>query len=533
MVPAAKSLLATPEMHNHRRFRTAAEILWVAVVLLLSLHFGKERIASRHLPHGDEGSWMSVAAELSRGNGFTTRWLEHGFLKPYDLPRPDDYRYPGLSLLLAASFSVFGTSYTVGLWTVFLTLIAFGLAFYAVARRTWGVRVASASLPIVCFSLLQLMYLTEVYTEGLFGLGLTLIVLVSTLYRPEAKPWWPLTGAGIGLLYLVRPNAVLIAAAFALYGAFMLWKRRAGWREVATGAAAMLLVMLPWIIRTWAVFGNPFHLAGSAGLLRVTPDDPATYTIADFTRIYGIFYFIKATVASIPDFFRILHEQEHGLELLPLLFCAIGIFRRGRFFNGMIVTGFALSLFASFYTSNQGNWAGVRYFAPFLPFVYAFGISRIFRLLDYGAQRLPPFPKSVVSLAATPLCVGILLAPVYHPHRYYERYYAQMPRYDKDFSRYYGTLATQLNGRQYYYAGSLAQINFASGFNCVGMQYFFDQTEMRKAQKKFDPALLALTPAEFEDPYFTGLMDTLAQDGYTLVPLWMPDSFAVFVTITK
>jgi hypothetical protein len=151
---------------RRRRYQGAAEVLWIALLLLLTLHFVALRINSRYLPHGDQGSWMSVAAELSKGNGFSTRWLEHAFLKPYALPRPDDYRYPGLVVLLAAAFKLSGTNYPVALWTVAALFIAFGLAFYLVVRRTWGVRVACAALPLVYFSLLQLMYATEVYSTS-------------------------------------------------------------------------------------------------------------------------------------------------------------------------------------------------------------------------------------------------------------------------------------------------------------------------------------------------------------------------------
>jgi hypothetical protein len=505
-----------------------AEVVFVLLCALLAWHFVSERSAAKALPAGDEGSWMSVAAELSKGNGFTTRWLEHAFLTPYTLPRPDDYRYPGLTCLLAVAFRLAGTSYATALGLVGVLLLLFGIAVYLVVRRAFGRRTACATLPLVYFSLLQLMYGAEVYTEGLFGIGIAIVLLVSCYSTPRSFIWWPLTGISIGLLYLIRPNAVLFAAAFFLYAAWLLFRRRTLWRPVAAGIGAMAAVMLPWLLRSWLLFGNPFHLAGSAGLLRTTEQEPLTYGLADFARLHGVFYFVKATVSNASAFFSLLHEQEHGLELVPLLFCAAAVLSRRAFFNGMAATAFLFSLFASFYTSAMGNWAGVRYFSPFLPFVYAYGISWIFRLIDRIRVPLPQVVSRATSLV---LVTGIVVSPIVYPHRYYERFYAAAPHTDRSYSAYYSALHKQLEGHPFYYAGKLAQINFATGLNCVGMQFFFNGKELSRAQRTFHPRLMALTPEEFRAPYFAGLMNALKEDGCTLTPEFMPDSFAVFVDI--
>jgi hypothetical protein len=294
----------------------------------------------------------------------------------------------------------------------------------------------------------------------------------------------------------------------------------------------MVAVMLPWMLRSWIIFGNPFHLAGSAGLLRVHSSDPCTYSILDFSRIYGPFYFIKAIVVNISTYFSLLHEQEHGLELVPLLFCTAGILGRKPFFNGMIATGFIMTFLACAYTSAGHNWAGNRYFSPLIPFVYAYGISRIFRFLDCAVSRWKHLPGIPVSIATTGLVAGALFLPVFYPHRYYERFYAKTPPCSRDYSAYYAALKTGLSGHQFYFAGSLAQINFATGFNCVGMQYLFDEKEIRRARKTFHPRLLSLTPGEYADPYFIRLMNALKEEGCELTESRV-DSFAVLVNIKE
>jgi hypothetical protein len=518
---------------SYRRFLPLAEALWFLLLMLLSLHCIEERIDTRAIPHGDEGSWMSIAAECSKGNGFTTRWLEFAFLKPFELPRPDDYRYPALTLLLALAFKLFGVSYTVGLWCVAALFMVFGLSVYLVVRRRFGIRTACAVLPLVYLSLLQIMYASEVYSEGLFGIGLALVLAISVRYTPGKPTWWYLTGATTGILYLVRPNAILFAVALAAYAAWMLIKKRVPWRTVAVAFTIMLLIMLPWLIRSWIFFGNPFHLADAGGLLRAGTSQPGTYSLGEFIRLYGGFYFIRETALNAFWFFRILHEQEHGLEIIPLIFCLVGIIRKAPFFNGFAATGFLLSLCACFYTSIKGHWAGVRYFSSFLPFAYAYGISQIFFWSDRAIARLPTQWNRLAKIAFVPVVIGMLVAPVYYPHRYYERYYAKAPKANRNYTAYYAELGKRLEGKQHYYAGSLAQINFPTGLNCVGIQHRFDETDLRRAQKKFNPALLALTPVEIQRPFYIRLMDALKADGYTLRTFAMPDSFALFVTINK
>jgi hypothetical protein len=518
---------------RYRRCIPAAETLWFLLLLLLSLHFIEQRIDTRVIPHGDEGSWMSVAAEFSKGNGFTTRWLEFGFLKPYELPRPDDYRYPGLTLLLGFAFKLFGAGYSVALWCVALLFMIFGLTFYFVVRRRFGVRTACATLPLVYLSLLQIMYASEVYSEGLFGIGLALVLAVSVRCSPDKPIWWYLTGATTGILYLIRPNAILLSVALVAYAAWMIYKKRIPWRTAAAAFSVMLIIMLPWLIRSWIFFGNPFHLADAGGLLRAGGSQPGAYSLGDFVQRYGGLYFIKETALNVCSFFRILHEQEHGLEVIPLLFCLAGMARKAHFFNGFAAIGFLLSLCACFYTSLAGSWAGVRYFSPFLPFVYAYGISQIFYLSDRIVARLPPRWNRLVMIVLLPAIIGMLVAPVYYPHRYYERYYATAPEGNRDFTAYYTELGRQLGEKRNYYAGSLAQINFPTGFNCIGIQHRFDETDLRRAQKKFNPALFALTPTEMKAPYFMRLMNVLGADGYTLRTVAMPDSFALFVTLAR
>ena len=281
-----------------------AEILFVITILCVSFHFLQIRINSRVIPYGDEGSWMSVGAELSRGNGFTTRWLEHPFLTPYAVPRPDDYRYPAFSLLLAQSFRLFGITYKVALWATAVTFILFCISVYIVVRYKYGIRTAAVTLALTAFSLLQIEYASQVYCESLFGLVVTWIIYFSMRFDVRKRRWWITNGILTGILYLVRPNGILLI--FALIAYYLIIRKQ---KSISVSLPALSLgisvaIISPWLLRNYMFFGNPFHLAGSAGLLRATGDDPITFTFSQFLKLHGVLFFAKAVFTGILNFFQ-------------------------------------------------------------------------------------------------------------------------------------------------------------------------------------------------------------------------------------
>jgi 4-amino-4-deoxy-L-arabinose transferase-like glycosyltransferase len=322
------------------------QFLFIAIVLGISFHFLSERIERRPFPLGDEGSWLSVAAEASRGHGFTTRWLEHPFLSPYSLPRPDDYRYPGLVTCLAVGFKLFGISYDSALAVVCFIFLIYALMVYLVSKKFFGIRVACLTMACTVFSLLQLYWNSIVYTEGLFGIVVALLLLVSA-YIPEHKRlFWILAGAGIGALYLVRPNGILFGCGFLWLFLRSFGKKGKTTGNVLLGLVVMGLIMGPWLARNFIFWGNPFHIAGSAGLLRVSADEPLTYSVFDFLKIHGALYPFKAVCIGCWHFIVTLHFFEHGLEIIPLAFCALGLFLRVPGYNSFVVAALLVS-FAS------------------------------------------------------------------------------------------------------------------------------------------------------------------------------------------
>jgi hypothetical protein len=495
------------------------------VCLLAALHFLALRIRAAALPQGDEGSWLAVAAELSRGHGFTTRWLEYHFLKPYTLPRPDDFRFPGLTGLLALVFQFTGVSWRAAQWTVAWVFLIFCAASWLAVRRAFGVFTGLAVCALTCCSLLQLHWNSQVYTEGLFGVVLSLLVLAA-LTGDSARPsWWLRLGLCAGALYLVRPNGLLFAGGF-------LWLAARGcpgsagksapgaarWTRPLLGLAAMAAAMAPWLMRTWIRFGNPLHVAGSAGMLRNTRVEPSTYGLADYLHAYGPLFPLRRVAVGSWEFLRALNHFEHGLEAIPLALALVALFRRRVFFHPFVACGFALSFLAFAYTS-YNSWAGVRYAAPLLPFVYAYGLSQLPEwwaavLRGSAAARTS---RRVRSLSVTLGAAAILLlpAPTLFPHRHYERRLVPA-RAEASLSDHIRRLQAAVPPGGRYYAASLGGINFLSDRDCVGLQELNDSTWFERSQAALHPRWVALARREDGDSALAAALDRMRAGGYTL-----------------
>jgi hypothetical protein len=516
------------------RLRHFAEATAVALLLILQFHFLSERISHRNLPSGDEGSWMSVAAQLCRGEGFTTRWLEHPFLTPYAIPRPDDYRFPGLTLILALTFTFFGISYLTALGTVAAIAMLWTMAVFLVCRACFGTATALLTMMIMIFSLLQLEWNTLVYTEGLFGLVFALLVACSMKADFQKLRWWMVVGAVTGVLYLVRPNAILFLFGLAPLAFCQRTGPRLPWKAVTASVAAFLVVALPWLLRNAVCFGNPFHFAGSGGMLRLSSNDPLTYSVFDFVRQYGVFQPIGAFLEGFVSFFTDLHFFEHGLEIIPFALVCVALGRRQCFYNGFIAGGIGLTFLFCCYQEHLA-WGGIRYFSSIIPFVYAYGIHELVSLsnsLTVRIAKIAPPMRIVSSITGFVLCAVILLFPVFYPHKFYERKYSVAMESRFPAADYGAKLSAFLPKNGSYLSFAMAQLNFQWRYNCVGVQEFFDSTDVPRAMQTFSPTLAVLSRDELVTPRIKGIFCALQANGYETAAKDSLDD-VMFLTISR
>jgi hypothetical protein len=279
-------------------------------------------------------------------------------------------------------------------------------------------------------------------------------------------------------------------------------------------------VALPWLIRNAALFGNPFHFAGSGGMLRLSTTDPLTYSVLDFMRHYGVVQPIGAFFEGFVSFFTDLHFFEHGLEIVPLALACVALGRGRRFYNSFIAGGIGLTFLICCYQEHL-SWGGIRYFSPIIPFVYAYGVHEIVTLFNHSIKGrvagIAPALRFPLHVFGFILCAAIALFPVAYPHRFYERKYSVAMQSHFPLADYAAKLSSRLPQNGSYLSFSMAQLNFQWRYDCVGVQEFFDSTEVPRAMRTFRPTLAVFTRNELAMPRIKGIFRALQTNDYAVV----------------
>lgn len=190
-------------------------------------------------PLSDALHYHGIAEALADGRGFS-----HVF--PFSTEHATAWRPPLYPMLLAGVYVVTGPIVFVGqllgclVGTAVVVLGTF-LASQLPGRFTGAIAgVLLAVYPPLLAS--DVTILTE---------SLSLFLLVCTVLLVERHR---MLGAGVctGLLMLTRPSAQALAAVF---GAWVLC--HLGWRKAIAFVSIALLIVTPWVLRNWFVFGRP------------------------------------------------------------------------------------------------------------------------------------------------------------------------------------------------------------------------------------------------------------------------------------
>jgi 4-amino-4-deoxy-L-arabinose transferase-like glycosyltransferase len=169
-----------------------------------------------------------------------------------DGAHPTAFRSPGQTLLLAAAYSLDRGFAGIRVWQSLLWGVAVWLAFRVARELGASERAGLWTAAGVAF------YPVYIYATGtLFPMTLFTVALLAgtlgllRLYNGAGWRAVPLAGVGLGvgaltITYLLP--AVLLAP-------FWLGRRR--WREALAAVGLALVIVAPWPLRNWAVFGAP------------------------------------------------------------------------------------------------------------------------------------------------------------------------------------------------------------------------------------------------------------------------------------
>jgi Dolichyl-phosphate-mannose-protein mannosyltransferase len=152
-------------------------------------------------------------------------------------------------------------------WTPILaTQIALGLLtalmVYFLARRLAGPVAGLIGLAIAAANPWTPPFDAAMLTETLATFLSTATVTVIVFGAARPRRWWPVAGGLVALSTLLRPDGLMLAAAFAppFFVARAAWREKALWAGVAL--AGFMLVFAPWPIRNVARFGQAHPFGG-------------------------------------------------------------------------------------------------------------------------------------------------------------------------------------------------------------------------------------------------------------------------------
>jgi hypothetical protein len=238
--------------------------LWLLALFVLAFALRAYAVARYPtVPIADAAHYQQLATDLAKGKGFVYPETDN----------PTAFRPVGYPAFVAAIYVVFGPEPQAAYWFHALLGALNVLLVALLGRLMLGRREALLA------GLLAAVYPGYVWlSRVLLSENLALPLLVGGLYaaalllRAERRrpAWAALLGVVLGLGVLVRSNNMLIVFLMLAWLAYTFWKRGEGLRRALawTGvvAATLVLVLLPWEVRNYRVFGRVVPLTTNDGI---------------------------------------------------------------------------------------------------------------------------------------------------------------------------------------------------------------------------------------------------------------------------
>lgn len=186
----------------------------------------------------------------------------HGFSSPTDLPTgPSAWAPPVYPYLLAGVFKMFGVYTAASAWvilsinSIFAALTCWTL--YRIGERFFGASVARAAawtwavFPYIVYYPVRVVWETSL-SAFLLSLGLLLTIKAADL--PRGKAFWAGFGALWGMIALTNTAMLSVLPVCLVWYWFRAQKR--AFAEIAICLFAAGLLVSPWLIRNYEVFGR-------------------------------------------------------------------------------------------------------------------------------------------------------------------------------------------------------------------------------------------------------------------------------------
>ena len=238
-----------------------ADRLGLAVLAAITIAIVAPRVAGFTT---DSDAYLDVAANLLAGRGLTQTVVD--FWRP-GLPDPLGM-WPPLFPLAVAGLAGLGVPLApAGRLVAMLGLVAFALAFHALARRAGGRGLAAVATGLVLLAPGMAQAGVTAWSETLYLLLLTGAIVATIDLARAPRPSIPpvAAAAGAGLLLGLAADTRYIGIGLVPLAAALLWGAGVRGRAHAAWSAAAALPIVLWLAHNLAAFGRPLGPALAPG----------------------------------------------------------------------------------------------------------------------------------------------------------------------------------------------------------------------------------------------------------------------------
>ena len=208
----------------------------------------------RFIGSSDPAHFANVAENFLKGNGFTLDYINEYFLKLPAISHPEEWGFSGAALIIAPFILLFGkTAFAVKLPSMIMGVILFPIVIYMMGKEMFDKKIGFlAAASMIFYPLIfKLNFGGERDTIYAFLLFLGFYLFYKGL---KTRDYFYLMGVVLGFSFLVRQTTLIVFPALVLI--YYLVEKKFS-KEFLFGLALSGVVMAPWLVRTYLIFGNP------------------------------------------------------------------------------------------------------------------------------------------------------------------------------------------------------------------------------------------------------------------------------------
>jgi 4-amino-4-deoxy-L-arabinose transferase-like glycosyltransferase len=235
-------------------FVCAALVLRLGLAVKTGLNAPPPKLGS------DQDEYDTYAWNLAQGKGY--RGPSPGFGRD----NLTAYRVPGTSLIWAGLYRIFGHRYSVVRLFQCLAGALTVLIIYDIGMRAFSERTGLFSAAIYSVWPMAIFYSTELLSETLATFWFLAYIAASLWFagKPSLRRA-SLAGLLLGLALLTKGGFLIMIPFTVVWGVWQFWAKRPAIFLALAIPLISLLVLTPWIVRNYWVFGRFIPLATEGG----------------------------------------------------------------------------------------------------------------------------------------------------------------------------------------------------------------------------------------------------------------------------